>query len=1068
MSWQERKFFVPDFVNATIHEKSWDDFQSSCYTKSGDPHLAKDPKSNWKGYEVTKDGVINFEIEQEYSITNDEKCLFDALGDSNLDMEDLSFTVSRFYSLVPLDLVRSPSLSTGKSDAYEPIVYQRGDEDTFGFFANKRGRPDVAYVGGQFDQSFEYLHRFNPKLKSLDYHLSDSFNLNEDTLFFKQITKEVIAKINPQLKRVGVPPIRLIEPSGKQPGDLRYNVINLIDEPLDNGLAGYGPTAVNPLTGEIVHAHVNQYAGVLRSIADRLWNRIATDYNQGRIAEKISAPKINTEANVTGSETTSNELNIAASPIEINPTLEEQLSSMPMAQETKEQAIKAYGEELSQIDINQPTVKQLAALRDLEARLWSENNMYSVNNLRAGATLKTLPTRVGDITFDYRDKSLWRDESKIGEPGYLKKWDELPEGQKAKLSKFLAGAYYTKTLVHELGHNLGLRHNFKGSNDESNYFKESELAAHGLKTVPGYSSIMDYNPSMLNALPVYGPYDLAALRFGYSRKVETNQTTFSTTNNTAGSGDAKSGVQSNYLDVSQLDEKLRNEVLSDNPQLSDDIYDGVIKGLNQKLANGVKLREFKFCTDENVSLNEDCNRHDEGRNRGEIAAFKQEQYDDEYYQRTTRGMKKNFSEDTIMSYANSRISTFMDWRNSIQNFDRWREFMSANFQDDLMRLYAYQADPYCNDESNVTEFTYEMFCGSPRAVDSVRDKLVDILLTPEHTCELKNKADETYSYRSLAKIIGEYKYRDNFPINHVPESCFDEGVIKTLAQADPNLVVTGESGKYLNSGSAPRPAPVNNYSNYIDYIGHWPDRLAAAATLVDRIGMRNSTERSTMALFDLPTVKVINGTPRIYNTKQAVLDTIIKGSGSSSYPFRDAEGNYYQVKGDFTAWSWDQKIERMPLYGSYSIRDYYGLPKYEQVPLNKAILTAMVKHSAGNMVNQKDEAFARSITMRSEPGWQQNTLSYVRNNGKTYYAAPDNAYAQDMILFTKDIDALYNAEKAGKDLSEVALNAVALTDYQDPAKKVQMLKQYLYQKQSLENLPVYNTKATLDDDLLNH
>ncbi|KOO11198.1 hypothetical protein AKJ18_30345, partial [Vibrio xuii] len=88
-------------------------------------------------------------------------------------------------------------------------------------------------------------------------------------------TKDVIDRINPQLEKVGVPKIRLHEPSGKLSGDLRYNVINLIDEPLDNGLAGYGPSAANPLTGEIVHAHVNQYSGVLRSISDRLWDRIA-------------------------------------------------------------------------------------------------------------------------------------------------------------------------------------------------------------------------------------------------------------------------------------------------------------------------------------------------------------------------------------------------------------------------------------------------------------------------------------------------------------------------------------------------------------------------------------------------------------------------------------------------------------------------------------------------------------------------------------------------------------------------------------------------------------------------
>lgn len=102
----------------------------------------------------------------------------------------------------------------------------------------------------------------------------------------------------------------------------------------------------------------------------------------------------------------------------------------------------------------------------------------------------------------------------------MKEWNDLSEKQQADLGLFITGVFYAKTLVHELGHNFGLRHNFKGSNDAKNYFTQSELAEHGLRTVPGYSSIMDYNPSMLNALAVFGPYDLAALRFGYKRQVE--------------------------------------------------------------------------------------------------------------------------------------------------------------------------------------------------------------------------------------------------------------------------------------------------------------------------------------------------------------------------------------------------------------------------------------------------------------------------------------------------------------------------------------------------------------------
>lgn len=274
VAWQARKYFRPEFQDVTIEERTWDDlftFADGCITPVGPARLAVNPDTGWKGYEIAADGSINFELEQDYTVANNWSCMINALSQSDWNMGEISFTASQFYSMVPLDLVRSKN--------YEPIIYRNGDDNAYGFFANSHTTTDVSYISGGFEQKFEYLHRFNPKAEALVYHLSDSFDENEDTKFFKQITIDAIAKINKQLVKVGVPPIRLVEPSGKQPGDLRYNVINLIDEPLSNGLAGYGPSAANPLTGEIVHAHVNQYSGVLRSISDWLWDNIATDYN---------------------------------------------------------------------------------------------------------------------------------------------------------------------------------------------------------------------------------------------------------------------------------------------------------------------------------------------------------------------------------------------------------------------------------------------------------------------------------------------------------------------------------------------------------------------------------------------------------------------------------------------------------------------------------------------------------------------------------------------------------------------------------------------------------------------
>ncbi|EEY38186.1 zinc-dependent metalloprotease [Vibrio mimicus] len=1073
--WHQRAYFEPDFTKTTIAEASWNDlltFAEGCYTKVGTPRLAIDPSTGWKGYEITTDGVLNFELMQDYRVTNNWNCMLNALDSNDYDIDKLSFSVSQFYSLVPLDLVRSPSQNTNTTRSasrgvYEPVIYLKGDEDTFGFFANEVGRPDPSYVDGQFDQTFQYLHRFNPKQPYIDYHLSDSFDQNAETLFFKQVTKDVIALINPQLVKVGVPQIRLHEPSGKQSGDLRYNVINLIDEPLDNGLAGYGPSAVNPLTGEIVHAHVNQYSGVLRSISDILWDRIANDYNRGRVTTVNASSTTNTASsktdtpvsNGTGVSHYDSQRNVDAT----EATNLDQAQALPMAYQSLADVVKAVQEELTygQEDVS---FEEMSALRELERRLWAENNMYPVSELRAGATLKSLPTTIGGITFNFQDKSLWKN-GEVGVVGKLKEWNELNEKQQADLGLFITGVFYAKTLVHELGHNFGLRHNFKGSNDANNYFAQSELAEHGLRTVPGYSSIMDYNPSMLNALAVFGPYDLAALRFGYKRQVEAQKTVIN--------GDNTQSVTKVYLHAGAFDEQLRQEALNPFASPSSLTYDGAIKAL-ETVHPDKPMRDFLYCTDGNVSLNDDCNRHDEGRNRAEIMAFKLESYEDNYYKRTLRGMSDRFSESTAMKYAERRVSEFMDWRNSLHIFDRYQNLVFTNPLSDvqMLGLPIGNAD-YCANQANATVWPFEVFCGSPKSVDMARDKLINILLTPDHTCELK-AADGTISYRALADIISVYSQRNNFPINYVPTSCFDDTVKQSLAT---DLTVVGELGKYLNSGKAPRPAPVNNYTNYIDYIGHWPDILAASVALVDRVGKRNSTDRSTKSLIELPDVYGLkDGYYQFSASGYMLLDTLILGETLLWLNFKDSEGNYHPAQGDFTTFSWSNKIDRMPYSGSYPVRKSFGLPRYEEVPLNKAILTAMVLHSAGNMVDQRDEVFARSITMRSESvGSGDGVRTFVRSNGATYYATKENRYAWYMLGFTKDYKALtdveaeINADPAStKKLEDVTLTTIKLADFQDAAKRKDLEKQYRYQLQSLQHLPIYNRTSYLREDLAAH
>ena len=93
--------------------------------------------------------------------------------------------------------------------------------------------------------------------------------------------------------------------------------------------------------------------------------------------------------------------------------------------------------------------------------------------------------------------------------------------------KKLAADEILFTLLHELGHNFGLGHNFKGSIDKANYYKTIEEIKKLFLKVPENisitksSTVMEYLPAAEVPSMVYlGKYDLAALRYIYMDQVE--------------------------------------------------------------------------------------------------------------------------------------------------------------------------------------------------------------------------------------------------------------------------------------------------------------------------------------------------------------------------------------------------------------------------------------------------------------------------------------------------------------------------------------------------------------------
>jgi hypothetical protein len=143
------------------------------------------------------------------------------------------------------------------------------------------------------------------------------------------------------------------------------------------------------------------------------------------------------------------------------------------------------------------------------------------------------------------------------------------------------------TILHELGHNIGLRHNFAASTDEVNFTKKFDEKS--LKDLKNYScpatqaksgevlarsnSVMEYTDMNEDRLTFVGPYDVEAIRYGYASKL------------------LDSSCQVKNLDIGKsIDE-------------------------NVSTSNWTKL-PIKFCSDDHVGYKMDplCQMHDSGAN----------------------------------------------------------------------------------------------------------------------------------------------------------------------------------------------------------------------------------------------------------------------------------------------------------------------------------------------------------------------------------------------------------------------------------------------------------------------
>ena len=505
----------------------------------------------------------------------------------------MTFTVDHTYSIVKL------SQLTDKS--YRAIDYPSVDESHFGFFTTKIKKKTVDNHDTVMGVRKTLMNRWSPNKNEVTYYLNSEFYKPEMKSVLA-VTKNSIETVNKSLEKANAN-LRIVLERGEDAdiGDLRKNYIILVKDPQASGIIGYGPAVSNPKTGEIVNARTVMYYGSIKKYAGRAYDDLVDELIETLQTESAE----NAQVENTNVEAVSENADAATR------SFEQMISKMSLRSDTKFVNYVTNTRDLDNLNrldvFGTHSFNTLSMVKDNSfGATFAEDHAQAYAKLRKEviegkkgyeqwiAKLSEKNFYHGDMmNFDQAVIDALKEELANG--GTLKYWDDLTEVERQKYLDKLLPYVWVSTLVHEFGHNLGLRHNFYGSTDTKNFYSEEEAHNHEMRKAPTYSSIMDYAPKANNELTVMGKYDVAALRFAYAREVETADGSFAKVPST-------------------------------------------IKELE-----GVSLKSYKYCSDEHVSNNPLCNRHDEGQDYEGVLDYHITQYLKNYKKVNFRNRKYNFN-----------------------------------------------------------------------------------------------------------------------------------------------------------------------------------------------------------------------------------------------------------------------------------------------------------------------------------------------------------------------------------------------------------------------------------------
>ncbi|MBF0301255.1 MAG: zinc-dependent metalloprotease, partial [Oligoflexia bacterium] len=573
----------------------------------------------------------------------------------------------------------------------------------------------------------------------------------------------------------------------------------------------------------------------------------------------------------------------------------------------------------------------------------------------------------------------------------LKGWDELNEEQKQAVTNIILPIIFSHTLVHEMGHNLGLRHNFRGSFDRANFYTSKEIYSRDdiIKnkyiTAPAYSSIMDYGHSELNGLGLLGKYDIAALRFAYAREaVKLNGQAVkieSTLNETRKQIDDAYAPKMNDLytkhkpmvltdDLNKLAEKitkaqkdLTEAEATEKPKLKEKLA-ALVKEQKDKQneymtflkeESAIKkdsLRSYLYCTDENLNVDVSCDQFDEGTTFTEIALAHYRNYTESLRHRYFRNNRNDFSEYDIIPSLMSSTRMFYKARMIFEMF----EIASSMYGKNKM-------NNGCNSSERENHSACK-FIEDIRASSMVISKLfLEILKMPDLTCLVKNKTEASDDKTTLMPLRAFF-YGNNLQtqMDHVPTSCFDTKILQAFDEY--GLTVMAQAGQYFKNLIEINPKYNNGDYTQLAVRGIWQDKVLAMKFLTKRNISLRMEEGGQGSFIDIPDVKAAVENYILHVTTNVALNDPILFQNPLT-------GDVYKVP-YFIDENYVLPDQMFPV-----VRQFLGMPA-GNTPLNKTLLQIAYTSNKTQDVNYKDEG----------DKFTENLCVYKKYNSEAFVSTP--------------------------------------------------------------------------------